>query len=115
MEQTMTENNEWITWSRLSRGRDLTERTITQLKSERQPTSFHKCRPATPEEIEIEQRKRAEEKQRRDEQSAFESRQDYQDARAIRQILEWMTIKDNPLSRLTPEEWKALRRKLEKE
>lgn len=70
--------------------------------------------PPTAEEVATAEAERQTAERERMEKQAFEARQEYKDADAIRAVLEWMTPSDNPLDRLTPEEWAELRAKLSK-
>jgi hypothetical protein len=78
------------------------------------PTEFRhlKERPATEAEIakEVAKRQEREEKSRRREE--FHARPDWDDADAIRAVIEMMEYDNHPLDNLTPEEWRALRIKI---
>jgi hypothetical protein len=102
---------EWLTYEREWSGSVM---RVTQLSTEPRPrTGFSQPpRPATKVEITEEKAKRAKREQDRVLRAKFEERQDYKDAKAIHDILEWMEPNSHPLDRLTPAEWAELRRRL---
>ena len=100
----------WHTYERIWSG-SLT--VITQPESEKAPRMGGWVpRPATKREIKTEIAKRKEKDIARKAQVYFEARQDYKDAKAIHDTLEFMGVDGHPLDRLTPAEWSELRRRL---
>jgi len=101
----------WLAYGRYGNGTDIY--FTIQLESE--PVSGRAAvsvRDATPQEIAKEKERRDAKQKVLDDRRKFEARQDYQDAQAIRDILEWMEPDNHPLDRLTPAEWAELRRRL---
>lgn len=101
----------WLAYGRWGSGSDL--HFTIKLESERlSGKAASTVRAATPEEIAAEKASRAERQKQCEIQEKFKARLDYQDAKAIASILEWIEPNDHPLDRLTPAEWAKLRRKL---
>lgn len=101
----------WLAYERYGNGTD----NYFTIKLESEPVDGRcpvSVRDATREEIAQEKAIRAERVARRSIQAKFEERQDYQDAKAVNSILEWMEPDNHPLDRLTPAEWAELRRRL---
>lgn len=109
----MEMNDKWVAWERFGRGLDRNKVAMIRKESEGKPKYFSLSRPATEQEVSEEIARRETREREAATIRAFESRQDYRDAKVIRGILEWMTPEDNPLGALTPEEWAELRKKLE--
>jgi hypothetical protein len=105
----MTEK--WLAYERYGRGTDhyFTIKLESETVSGVAPVSV---RDATSEEIADEKAKRAELVNRRVLRAKFEDRQDYQDAKAVNSVLEWIEYDKHPLDRLTPAEWADLARRL---
>ena len=108
----MTEK--WIAWTRPSPYKHGDESTAIRMESEGKPKYSNYSRPATAEEIAEEKAYRARVIRGQKMQRDFESRPEYQDAMAIHDILELMSPENHPLAALTPDEWAALRKKLER-
>lgn len=98
---------EWLTYER--NGRSL----ITKLATEPPVRNGWKPRPASKEEIATEVRDRTNKGYELADRKRREARQDYQDAQAIKAMLEWECDKADFLNRLTPQEWSDLRKRLE--
>jgi hypothetical protein len=105
-------SEQWVTYTRPHYG-NKSALSVTQEAGNKKPLGFGEPREATADEIEHEKAKRREREESRKRIEDFQARQDYRDAATIRNVLEWMTPDENPLSALTPEEWAELRRKLE--
>ena len=103
----MTSSVKWITYERIGHGQ------FTQRADEAPPRLHWNSRPATKQEIADEQEKRKRVAAEKAKQAQFEARQDYQDAKVIESILDWITPDKHPLDRLKPEEWAELRRRLQ--
>ena len=97
---------EWLTYERYGK------QSFTRTADEPPMRNGWVPRPATEIEIADEVARRIERDTERKMKADFEARQDYQDARTIANILEWITPADHPLDRLTPAEWAELRRRL---
>jgi hypothetical protein len=105
-------SEQWVTYHWQHHSRNVGEVFITKLSTESKPRHGHESRPATDEEIAAEKSKRTkwEEEYRRE--LLFKARPEYIAAKAIHDILEWITPVDNPLDAFTVEEWQAIERRL---
>lgn len=108
----MPSEGRWTTWVR-PHHRSGTEQIITRESEQKAPMGFSQSRPATDDEIAAELERRKQKVLYAQRQKDFQDRPDYQDAAAIRNILEWMTPEKHPLDALSPEEWTELRKRLE--
>jgi hypothetical protein len=106
----MAETTEWVAYER-EWGRNHT--LAIKRSDEPSPIKHHLRGPATAEEIACEITRRAEKKAESDMLAAFQARQDFKDAVAIRAMIEWISPSDHCLDKLTPAEWAELRRRLE--
>ena len=84
-------------------------------KDERAPKGFRDRRTATTDEIDAEQARRAISAAANAARAAFAARQDVKDAQAVRSMIELMEPGDKLIDRLSPDEWAALRKRLEDE
>lgn len=103
-------DTEWLTYERIGHG------SFTRRADEKRQTKHSygwEPRPATKAEIAAELERRKVSDAEKAKQAEFEVRQDYQDAKAIANLLEWITPESHPLDRLKPEEWAELRRRLQ--
>lgn len=99
--------DEWITYERYGSG---TEKMLLTLPATETPcTGYSASRPATKAEIAAEKRKRRARDKANKQREQFMARPEYQDAQMIASTLELMEYNNNPLDRLTPEEWRKLR------
>lgn len=85
--------------------------TVVQRSDERQPKGWLYVGPATPAERDAEIERRAEKQRRIDAHLALQARPETKDADAIRGMIEMQL--GEIIDRLTPNEWRALRAKLE--
>jgi hypothetical protein len=99
----------WVTFSRFNDVTSSFDRETTELHYA-PPECFHMMWPATDDEIVAERARRERDRQRN---LALQQRSDYEDARAIGEMLCSMTHNRHPLDRLTPAQWAILRRQLE--
>lgn len=105
--------NDWVAYWRFAARSSSDMITIIQRADERPPKYFLKRETApTVAEIQAELARRAQVETTRQVYREFESRQDYQDAKAIAAALEHMEPHRHPLDCLTPAEWAAFRQKL---
>jgi hypothetical protein len=77
------------------------------------PRRFSSYRAATQDEIDAELERRARCAADKAGREAFAARQDVMDAQAVRSSIEFMEPGDGLVDRLSPEEWAALRKRLE--
>src|SRR5208283_3885400 len=94
--QTPLQEAKWVTYFRIDHDQ------FTQRADEPAPRHHWESRPATKQEIAEEQDKRRRAASEKVILGAFESRQDYQDAKAIAGILEWITPDKHCLDNLMP-------------
>jgi hypothetical protein len=108
-------NDQWLTYERQARSSAKVAGVSVVRASERQPRYCGQPRPATEQEIAGELQRRAEKAQEDQRRREFEARSDYQDAKAIRDSLEWIALDSHDvLNRMTPVEWHKLRERLTK-
>jgi hypothetical protein len=88
------------------------ETVVIKTTGEPKPTRFAQMRPATPKEIAFEVAGRVERDARLAKIAFYDARPDVQDARAVRDAIEFMDCGDGLVDRLTPPEWAELRRRL---
>jgi hypothetical protein len=96
----------WIAYVRFD------ETVAIKTADEPKPTRFAEMRPATQKEIAFEVAARAERDAHRARLAAYDARPDVQDARAVRDAIEFMDCGDGLVDRLAPAEWAELRRRL---
>lgn len=105
-------SDKWIAWVRPSHSRHGVEIVQVRLESEGEPRIHATPRPATAEEIAEEVARRAEREAQAEAERDLRERPEYEDAKAIHDVLEFLSPTNHPLDRLTREEWAEFRRKI---